>query len=171
MRTAGLSCPLHCGRTRISSRRGPESVCFWLVLIACLAQLWGLPPNGHMRGAAARALTLPSDAANSALVTFGFGARQADIRCSWPGLSSGSQNGNAPASGRHDTCPCCPLGHAIVGILPPEGMSVRLYSAFVQDRHSAPTFWCVCEILVLRRAASRASRPDLIHEHPPAPPS
>ncbi len=123
MRTAGLSCPLHCGRTRISSRRGPESVCFWLVLIACLAQLWGLPPDGHMRGAAARALTLPSDAANSALVTFGFGARQADIRCSWPGLSSGSQNGNAPASGRHDTCPCCPLGHAIVGILPPEGIS------------------------------------------------
>ena len=93
---------------------------FWLLLVACLAQLWMPPHDEHMRGVAAHVLSSHSDAASSGLATSSISAAKADIRCSPAGAQSGSHDGDAPAPCQQDNCPCCPLVHATVGILPQE---------------------------------------------------
>ena len=118
MQAVGLRYPLHRGRTRGSSRTRVAR--FWLLLVACLAQLWMPPHDEHMRGVAAHVLSSHSDAASSGLATSSISAAKADIRCSPAGAQSGSHDGDAPAPCQQDNCPCCPLVHATVGILPQE---------------------------------------------------
>ncbi|MGA7655838.1 MAG: DUF2946 family protein [Methylocella sp.] len=92
-----------------------RAVQYWLVLLACLAQLWMPPQHRHAPGIATQTIGLHVSAANSSL-----GAGKSDVRCSLPGGGSSPHDGGAPAPCQNDNCPCCPFVPAAIGVLPQE---------------------------------------------------
>jgi hypothetical protein len=110
---------------------------YWLVLIACLAQLW-MPAQHRHASFAAHAMELNSSGASSGLALPGIGAEKSDVRCSQLGAISNSHDGGAPAPPcQHDDCPCCPLVHAAIGILPQEAAWV-VFAPLLSTTVAAP---------------------------------
>ncbi len=119
VRQVDLRPHLRRGCTRSSSKGWTQIAHYWLVLIACLAQLWMPAQHRHMPFAA-HAIALNSGAASSGLAPYGLGAGKSAVHCSLLGDDSSPHNGGAPAPCQNDNCPCCPFVPAATGVLPQE---------------------------------------------------
>jgi hypothetical protein len=116
---------LHCGLTRSFTRGCTRAVRLWLVLLACLAQLWMPVQHRHAPGFAAHAMVSGAAAEASGLMQASFDAGQSSVPCPLHSAHASSHDGNAPAPCNGDCpccafCPCCALMHAALGILPQE---------------------------------------------------
>ena len=109
-----LSCA--CSSTRV--------VRLWLVLLACLAQLWMPAQSRHAPAFAAH--TIAYGAAATGLTIVSVDGGQSGIPCPLHGPRPSSHDGNGPSPCDHENCPCCAclcccsFMHAALGILPQE---------------------------------------------------
>lgn len=123
MRAANLQCCWHLlpnsaqNRTRVAR--------FWLVLIACLAQVWVPAQNWHARAFTSYSIAYASAPEASGSPQASFGAGQSGVRCPLHGTraSSHDRNGAPPYDGSDCPfcpCSCCAPANAAMGILPPD---------------------------------------------------
>ena len=150
MRSAGLWPHPYRGWTPSSSKGWTRAARYWLVFIACLAQLW-VPAQHRHAPFAAHTIVASSGAAGAALSSIGAG--KSDLRCSLSGAVSNSHDGGTPAPCQNDNCPCCPLMHSVIGVLPQEAGRV-VYAPLLSATVAQPALFCP-----LTRFASFAGQP------------
>jgi len=104
-----------------SSTRGAR---LWLVLLACLAQLW--MPAQYRHAPAFAAHTVAYGAAATRFTIASLDEGQFGVPCPLHGRTVNSYDDNGPSHRDHENCPCCAclcccsLMHAALGILPQE---------------------------------------------------
>ena len=120
VRAARFQCRRQFSRSSAYSWR--QAVRFWLVFIACLAQI-GMPAQHWLApGFAAHSMVSDPVATGSGFTPARFDAGQSGVPCPLHGTHATSHDGNGPAPCHHEDCPFCPClccvhVHAAVGIL------------------------------------------------------
>ena len=116
--------------SRSSAYSWRQAVRFWLVFIACLAQI-GMPAqHWPAPGFAAHSMVSDTVATGSGNTPARFDTAHASVPCTHHGI--GARDSNSPAPCPHRDCPFCPCPccaplHAAIGILPQE-MSRAAYT-------------------------------------------
>ncbi len=137
-----------CGSTR--------AVRFWLVFLACLAQLWMPAQHRHAPGFASHSTAFTTVATGSGLTLASFDEEKSRVPCAH---HASSHDGNGPSPSDHDNCPCCAclcccaLVHAALGILPQEALRPA-YAPLIAAIAAPPAL-----LGTLRRFAAFAGQP------------
>ena len=96
----------------------------WLVLLACLAQLWIPAQSRHAPAFATHTIAYSAAATGLTIVSVDEG--QSGDPCPLRGPRPSSHDSNGPSPCDHENCPCCAclcccsLMHTALGILPQE---------------------------------------------------
>jgi hypothetical protein len=131
----------HSGLTRSFARGCVRAARFWLVLFACLAQLWLPAQQGHALGFAAHSMAYGAAPEAPSFTQANFDAGKPGAPCPLHGVHASRHDGSGTPPCHH--CPCCPFCpcccapiHAAMGGLPQE-FARPDYVPFV-SRFSAP---------------------------------
>jgi hypothetical protein len=118
--------PQRCGLTRSFTRGYTRPLRLWLVLLACLAQLWMPVQHGHAPGFATHAMASSAVVQGSDTTLVSIDEGQTGIPCALHGTRASADHGNNPPpcnNGDYPSCafcPCCALMQAAMGIFPQE---------------------------------------------------